>query len=365
MFPITSTNQIYFNHASIAPYCNIHQTAMKEYYYDRSQNDVEYVPKLMQNNAELKSLIGELINGSPENISFVQNTTDGLNILVEHLEWNPGDEIVIYRKDFPANVYPFLKLEKHGVVIRIVEDENTIFNSESYIDLINERTRLVTVSYVQFLTGQVANLKAISNACVQNDCLFVVDTIQGLGAIQLDVNDLKIDFISNGGHKWMLFPMGLGYAYFSDRLKEKFIENRAGWLNRENPFDLFNWQNPLLTDGGRFDFGGYSLLSIFISKHIMEFRKKIGENIIEERVISNSSYLRQKLMSIGTNVIGDEAEFQSGIVSFRHESTVLLEELKNNNITIANREGIYRVSPHFYNTSDEIDAFIDILRKYI
>lgn len=364
-FPHTKQNLIYLNHAAISPYCQIHHSSMNEFFDSRSETDIEYFPSLIDNSNDLKTYIAELINGSPENISFVQNTIEGLNLLVDHLEWNSEDEVVIYRKDFPSNVYPFLRLQDLGVKINIVEDHDFIFHEDEYIELINDKTKLVTVSFVQFLTGQVADLEKISKKCEEVNALLVVDTIQGLGAIQLDVTKLKIDYISNGGHKWMMFPMGLGYIYFSDRLKKKFKMHTSGWLNRQTPFDLFNWNNPVVEDGRRFDFGSYPILLIKIARDIMMFRNQINEQLISDKILKLSSYLREKLVNIGLDVIGNESQFKSGIVSFKHSDDRILEHLKENHIIIAEREKVYRISPHFYNTSEEIDRLVEILNKRI
>ena len=350
-----------------APFNTVIEDELMSFIRKRQRESVEYFPELLDDKVQLKTMLAEYLNGDSKNISFVQNTVEGLNLLVDSLHWEKGDEIIVFEKDFPSNVYPFLKLKKFGVTIRVVEAKDYLFTTEDYLALLTPNTKLLTVSYVNFLTGQVADLKALGDACKSNNTIYCVDSIQGCGALTLDVKENNIDYISNGGHKWMMFPSGLGFVYFSEKLKEMFDDNKEGWLDRAVAYDLFNWENPRPTDGRRFELGSGPDMYIAASRASMEWRVSIGHEFIQNRILSLRNKMKSMLDELNLDLIeNNEINFNSGILSFRHNrAEEVFNRLLSRNITLAIRDGILRISPHFYNTEDELLRLTDELKKII
>jgi len=366
-FKITSSDQLYLNHAAKSPFPLCVREELDRFIACREYENVEYFPNLLQDKIELKQGLSRLLNADEKRISLVQNTVEGLNLLVDSLRWEKGDEVVVFQKDFPSNVHPFLKLERFGVRVRVVKSENLLFSTEDYLSLINENTKLVSISFVHFLSGQVADLETISKACKAHGSLFCVDSIQGCGAIQLDVETLGIDFISNGGHKWMMFPAGLGFVYFSEQLSEQMIDAKHGWLDREDAMDLFNWQNERFKDGRRFELGTGSDMLVACAKASLKWRESIGADYIEREVVSLSETLRKRLLEIGFTLIqqNNNISFKSGITSIvLSNAEEVFHSLHERKITLAVRAGVLRVSPHFYNDENDLDRLIEELKKF-
>ncbi|NIV72411.1 MAG: aminotransferase class V-fold PLP-dependent enzyme, partial [Calditrichae bacterium] len=163
---------------------------------DRSLRNIAYWPDLMDAKHRFKELTGKLINSAAENIAVTSSTSMGLNWLAQGLEWHPGDRILLNNFEFPANVYPFLNLQRSGVQVDFVEHREGIIRVEDLAAKIRPETRLLSISFVEFLNGYRNDLKQIGELCAQNDIIFCVDSIQGIGALQLDVQELNIDFVA-------------------------------------------------------------------------------------------------------------------------------------------------------------------------
>jgi cysteine desulfurase / selenocysteine lyase len=367
-FELTKTDKLYLNHAAKSPIPNYVAKSMHQYIDKCRSENIEYYPNCIDENKEFKSLIAELINANEHQIAISLNTSTGINLCVDHINWKKDDEIIIYSKDFPANIFPFLKLkEQYGVKINVVRDDDFILEEDKIIGLISKKTRLITVSHVQFLSGQVIDLEKIGNICKENDILFVVDSIQSCGAIHLDVKKYHIDFLANGGHKWMIFPSGMGFIYFSEKFKRLNNHYYHGWLDYENPFDLFNWKRKKYDDGKQFELGTAQEMLINAAIASLKFRNEVGVENIHNRIKSLRESLKVNLTKLNLEILDhNEKNFQSGIISFRHKSAgKLYKDLMSMGITIAIREGTLRVSPHFYNNENDIDCFIEKLKKRI
>lgn len=363
-FPITKSDQLYLNHAAMSPHCEIHSEAMERFTRMRSSERVEYFPDVLDDMNDSRRILADLLNAAPAQVGFIQNTVEGLDLVARSIDWQEGDEIVIFRYDFPSNVYPFLQLKTRGVNVRVIDNDNLFCSEVDYLRLMGPKTRAITVSAVQFLTGQVMDLQTLGNACHERGILFFVDAIQATGSIPVDVSSAHVDFLANGGHKWMMMPPGLGFMYMSERLLGMMPNSVTGWLNREVPFDLFNWENPVNPDITRFELGTMPFMLHSVAAAVLRWREKTGEAFIHQRVKELTTYLRKALQQIReiSLIKAPGADFSSGIVSFRVDKpTAVYERLREMGVTIAERESLLRVSPHFYNTEAELDRFINHL----
>ncbi len=367
-FPHLKSGKIYFNHASTGPLSRPVLDNINKVLYEKSQTNIDEFIGLQSVIRETKNDLGELINTTADRIAFVDNTSNGINVLSQGIQWRKGDRILLNDLEFPANVYPFLNLEKHGVAIDFVKSHNGIVTADDVSEMIKPETKLVSISQVQFLTGYRADLEKIGNICRDKGIIFSVDAIQGLGAVRLDVEKDKIDFVSAGSQKWLLGLQGLGFIYVSKKLQESMVPGNVGWLSVEDAWNLLNYDLTLKKTADCFQGGTLNSIGIYALNASMKIFKEFGFNEIEKNIVNNSTYLMKRLNAIGIKPIlaGCSSKELSGIVSFAHkESKKIFDKFLQNNIHCAVREGMIRLSPHFYNTADETDKIVEILKSFV
>ncbi len=367
-FPYLKHGKIYFNHASTGPLCTPVLENIAKVLYEKSETNIDEYTELQSIINETKSDLASLINSSPERIAFLDNTSNGINLLASGLKWNEGDRVLINDLEFPANVYPFLNLKKFGVEIDLVKSQDGIVAADDVIEMIKPTTKLVTISQVQFLTGYRVDLEKIGKVCRDKDIVFCVDAIQGLGAVRLDVVKDSIDFIAAGSQKWLLGLQGLSFIYVSEKLQEKIEPAYAGWLSVEDAWNFLDYNLKLKNTADRFQGGTLNSVGIYALNASLKFFKQFGFDETENSIIENSTFLIRKLEDIGINLVlsGCDKKNIAGIVSFQHKnSQKIFEALSQKKIQCAVRSGYVRLSPHFYNTKDETDIVINELKQLI
>jgi len=367
LFPHIKEGKIYFNHASTGTFSTRVLKVLEDQIKEKTTGEIDGYEDFVKTAAETKSSLGKMINCSANNIAFTDNTTNGLNILAQGLKWNEGDEIILNDLEFPANVYPFLNLKEKGVNIKIVKSENGIIAAEKIMEAVTEKTKLISVSLVQFLTGYRIDIEAIGKFCEEKNIIFCIDAIQGLGAVQLDVEKCRINFLSCGSQKWLLGLMGLGFIYVDDKLMQNIRPAYAGWLSVENAWDLLEYELKFRPNAERFQPGTLNAFGIYVLNESLKMFFEIGLKLIENAVLNNSIYCINKLDELNFKPIlkGLEEKNIAGIISFKHDrANQIFETLKNKNIHCAVREGMVRFSPHFYNVKDEIDTVVSQLKAF-
>lgn len=368
LFPHLKTNQIYFNHASIGPWCDLALKRLEEYSKQRSGDEIENYEYFLQWSLSAKEKLAALLGTNPKRIAWIDNVSNGLNILAQGLNWNPGDRIILNDLEFPSNVYPFLNLKKLGVEIDFIKNRNGIINVEDIEKAITSKTKLISISHVQFLTGYRANIDAIGELCKKHNIIFCVDAIQSAGVVKIDVEKSNVDFLSGGTQKWLMSSEGLSYIYLTEELQEKIDQKFVGWTSVQNAWNLLDYKLELKKSADKFQNGTLNSLGIAIFDAVLNLFFEFGIQNIENRIINNTNYFIEKLSDIGItpvlkNVSSDNL---AGIVSFKNEKAKLIfDELKKQNIHCAVREGMIRFSPHFYNTKDEIEKVIYELKRLI
>ena len=212
-FPHTE-HQTYLNHAAVSPMSRTVREAIDAYVAERHGADpsapIENFDAFQSVMAETKERAAGVLGTDPGRVEFVPNTSAGLNVLARGLEWAEGDRIAVPDGTFPTNVYPFLNLEDQGVAVDFVPTDEGAYTVDDVEATLHPETRLLSVSWVHFLSGFRADLDALGALCETHDVLFCVDAIQGLGALRLDVEAAGIDFLASGGHKWLLAAQGVG-----------------------------------------------------------------------------------------------------------------------------------------------------------
>lgn len=364
LFPFLSSGTVYLNHAAISPLPSRTTAAIEQYLALRSRERVDPYKDLASLTQETKVRIGRLINAPADRIAFVDNTSNGLNVLASGYPWKPGDRVLLNRMEFPANVYPFLHLKRLGVEVDFVPCPDGILTAEMIERALTPRTRLVSVSFVQFLNGFKADLSAIGNLCRSRGVTFCVDAIQGLGAAPLDVQAAKVDFLSCGGHKWLMALEGQGFLFITHELQEKICQQHVGWTSKDNFMEhLFQYDLTLAPSARRYENGTLNAVGIVALHESIGLLLEIGIDRIHRHLLALTDrlleFLTERKMAI---VTPREHVHRAGILTWkdeRAERTFL--HLLHHDIHVSLREGCLRVAPHCYNTVDEIDALIRAL----
>lgn len=365
-FPFTD-KVIFFNHASFGPLPQRSWKATQEYYeyllLEKTEDiDAESFRKL----DEIRVLIANMIHAEPGEIAFVPNTSYGLNVAGWGLDLKPGDKILLSDMEFPANVYPWVNLKQKGVTIKFMPSRNRFFDIDNFVKAIDRKTKALSISFVQFFNGFKNDLKTIGKICEEKDIFFVVDGIQGIGAVDLDVKECKIDLLSCGGQKWLLSSLGTGFFYLSSQAKRKIKPTFFGWLGVDWKLkftDLLKYDLQPFSSVRKFEIGTYPYSLIWTMHSSLKLFSEIGVKNIErhnsELLDLLVEHLRKKNYHIQSSL---ETNHRSSILSFSgKKSKSLYEKLLKNKIRVSYREGSIRVSPHFYNTEEEIQRLIELL----
>lgn len=312
----------------------------------------------------VRELSADLINARPDQVAFIKNTSEGLSLAANGIDWRAGDNAVVHDNDFPSVVFPWQNLAAQGVETRRVAARAGRVLVDDIADAIDGRTRAVAISTVQFKTGFRVDLAAIGQLCRDHDLLFVVDGIQSLGALALDVQDCGADVVAADAHKWLLGPQGIGIFYCSDRALARLRVRTVGWLSITEPFK-FDYRLDLLPDARRFEPGSDNTIGICGLGGTLELLHEVGMDAIEARVLALTDLACEELARKGYRVVSPRGERErSGIVIFasdRHPTDALFERLTAAQIVVSVRGGGIRVSPHFYNSEDEIARLIAAL----
>lgn len=369
LFPHIEKGHIYLNHAAISPQSNRVKVALERFLADRNSRNIDNFEEWMKLTKETRELIAKLINANgTENISFVGNTSEGISLVAEGFNWNHGDEIILNTMEFPANIQPFRILESKGVKLIYVEpDEEGKITPEMIENAITSKTKMVSISAVQYLNGFRADLKSIGEICQKNDVYFVVDGIQALGAIEIDVTEFHIDALASGGHKWLMSPMGIGFLFLSKKLASVLKPAKTGWLSVETPWELSNFNQNWQPFSRHIETGTYNMMGIIGMNASLSHLLEIGKERIESEILKLTAHLISNVSALNrVEIITPKLpEHYAGIFTFslpeNRNPEQVVNYLKKKLVTISAREGFVRISPHYYNTTQELSHVLDFI----
>jgi selenocysteine lyase/cysteine desulfurase len=365
-FPALNTDTIYFNHAAIGPVSNLTVERINEVLKIRSENGVEDFELFGEIDKSAKQRIAKLLNADLDRVGWTSNVAHGMSIVAQGLNWDSGDRIILNDIEFPSNVYPFMNLQSRGVEIDFVDAKSGKVEIDKIEKLITSRTKLISVSLVQFLSGFRSDVEKIGEICRKNDIIYCVDVIQGAGTVQIDVKKSNIDFLTGGTHKWLLSLQGHAYLYITKELQEKISQKIVGWSSVVDAWNLTDYNLTLRESADRFQAGTSNLIGMTALDESLKLLESIGYDKMEEAVLSNSEYFIQSLNEIGANPILKDVEKKNlaGIVTFKvTDAKKMFAKLKERKISCAVREGMIRMSPYFYNTRDEINRVVKIIKE--
>lgn len=368
-FPIL--NQLdFFNHAGVAPITHRAATALQEYAVEASHfsyTKEKWYPRL----SEVKQHLAKLINArSEDEIAYVPNTSTGLSLIANGLDWQAGDNVIISNVEYPANRYVWEDLKRHGVeLIEINQLADGTIDVEDVCEAITNRTRIVSLSSVQYASGFRIDLKPIADVVHQVGGYLCVDGIQSVGLIPMDVQKTGIDFLSADGHKWLLGPEGLGFMYAHEDLIPLLHPAVIGWHSVVNPMDFGNYNFELHMDAKRFEPGTQNIPGVLAFGASVELLLEVGIDSVWHQVQTLNEQLCDGLPEAGYTVISPRGKDQfGGSVIFKPTAPQvntkrIVAELQKQNIIAVVREGNIRVSPHFYNQSQQIERLLEHLGK--
>jgi len=361
-FPVAD-ELIYLNHAAVGPLCRPAAEAMKALADDACRFGSLHYDKWMDSYSGLRQATARLINASPDEIAIVKNTSEGIATVALGLDWKAGDRVIAFREEFPANYYPWLRLEKRGVEITWL----SIYDPLEKIAAVIPGARLLAISYVNYLSGYRVDLNSIGELCHSHGCFFFVDAIQGMGVFPIDVEASHIDALAADGHKWMVGPEGNGVLYVRRRWLDAIEPIEFGWTNTAKFADYSSRDMALRADAGRYECGTLNTVGCYGQRAAIEFLLKVGIENIAPAVLALADQIERGVRAKGYEVMVNRPhETGSGIVSFRHPSIdcrTLVSDLRHNKITAAPRQGWVRVSPHFYIGSEDIEQTLRVLPR--
>lgn len=366
LFPITR-KLVHFNHAGVSP-VSTRVTAAMAQFLDLSARTATLHYEEMEARAEgAREKFARLIGADIEEIAFVKNTSEGLARFANGLPLREGDRIVTTNLEYPSNVYPWWHLRRRGIETLMVKHREGRIRLEEIEKALAPPTRLLAISSVEFGNGFRNDLEALGKICRRRDVWFCVDAIQSVGLIDLDVKRCGIDFISADGHKWLLSIEGVGAMYVSRRILEEVDPVNVGWKSVVNRGDYFNYDLRFPRSALKFEEGSLNLCSLWGFDAALALIHEVGVPAIERRVMTLLDRLIAGLDGRGfpvTSPLG--AGERSGILTFgpapgKEDAKALVARLRRAGFITAERAGTVRVSPHFYNSEEEIDRFLEIL----
>ncbi|MCF6337766.1 MAG: aminotransferase class V-fold PLP-dependent enzyme [Gammaproteobacteria bacterium] len=359
----------YLNHAAVSPWPIRTTNAVTNFARENATQGSKHYLQWVNTEATLRKQLQQLINARSSNeIALLKNTSEALSVVAFGLPWKSGDNIVSIKGEFPSNRIVWQALKPKGVELRLADIDSSTRPEQDLLKLVDEHTRLITVSSVQYASGFQLDLARIGAFCRKNNILFCVDAIQSIGALQFDVQAIQADFVMADGHKWMLGPEGLALFYCREELLEKLTLHQYGWHMTDTftNFDNDQWQ-PVGT-ARRFECGSPNTLGIHALSASLSLLLAFGMENIEARILGNTRYLFDCINNAEQLVLlSNENEGRySGIVTFRHrtvDNDKLFSLLTDNGVMCAQRGGGIRFSPHFYTPKEKILHAINLVAQ--
>lgn len=364
---------IQFNHAAVCPLPRRAADALSDYARRQEERGPLEWREVQAETDSLRASAARLIGadesvGGARSVSIVPNTTWGLDLVAEGFDFRPGDSVVTTASEFPANLSPWVALERKGVVVRRLPTRDGAFTVEELFATCDTTTRLVSVSAVAFHTGFRAPMEEIGAFCRGRGIVFGLDAIQAVGAIPINVSSWNVDFLSADGHKWMLGPEGCGVLFTRPSLRDR-LRAPAGWTNlrRESGVDFRVPEKPeYVSDATKFEVGALPTPGIYALRASLDLLLEIGLETIGRRIAATLAVLIAGLPKLGFTPVLFGGPPRSGIFAARppagKDARFFAKELNDRAIAVSAREGFLRFSPHVGNDGAEAERILDALR---
>jgi len=367
LFPVTR-RWAYLNHAGIGPMPRLAAGAVGAVVAGVVDGGDRRWPERNAGVEEVRGLAARLLGArDASSVAFAENTSAALSLVAEGLDWQEGDNVVGAACEFPSNVYPWMNLGRRGVELRLVPEVDGRVRVEEVAARVDARTRVVALSWVEYASGFRVDLGRIGELCRERGALFAVDAIQGLGALRLDVEAAPVDVVAAAAHKWLLGPEGVAVLWLAPRALDRLVPVRAGWRSTA---DMFDWQRLELDFGDAaraWECGTLNAMGIHALGASLRLLLETGPDQVERRVLALADRAADGAPAAGWTVASPRGETErSGIVSLAREDAdarAVATRLAEQGIVVADRAGRIRLSPHVYNTEDEVDRALAALAE--
>lgn len=359
-FPVTQ-KLIWLHHAGVSPLCLPAAEAMKNLAADAVEWASFHYNLWLEEYESARVSAAKLIHASPREIALVKNTSEGICTVQLGIAWKPGDKIVAFREEFASNYYPWKRLEPRGVQVEWL----SIYDDLETIDRACRGARLLAISFVNYLSGHRVDLSAIGDICRRHGTFFLVDAIQGLGVFPIDVEAMHIDALAADGHKWLMGPEGCGILYIRHDRQDEIEPAEFGWTTVASYHDYASRDMTVRSDAGRYECGTLNTIGIYGLRAAIDFVLTAGVDRIGPQVLALAGRLADGARSKGYELLRPVTpQNGAGIVSFCKTDTDpqgVVSRLKDERMIGVVRQGWIRLSPHFYQTLDEMEAVVSAL----
>jgi selenocysteine lyase/cysteine desulfurase len=359
---------IYLNHAAVSPWPRRTAAAVKAFADENAAFGSRNYPEWINVETRLREQLRSLINAaSRSEIALLKNTSEALSTVAYGLSWQSGDNVVISNQEFPSNRIVWESLQKYGVETRPADLAQGDSPEAAIIACMDDHTRLLSVSSVEYGTGLRLDLEILGAACRERGILFCVDAIQSLGAMALDVQACHADFVMADGHKWLLGPEGIALFYCRHEVMHRLDLKQYGWHMVEHHMDFSRPAWEIADSARRFECGSPNMTGIHALHASLDLIHEVGIQTIQQQILENTQFMldffRQHSGSFEL-VTPRERTRHAGIVTFRplNESPESLHDmLTGENVACALRGGGIRFSPHFYTPRKKLFRALDLL----
>ena len=364
----------YFDHAAMSPLPRPTAEAIKQWLKEAVEIGGPVWGSWVRGVERTRAAAAQMIGAHSDEIALVENTTAGISLVAEGLDWKPGDNVVTLADEFPSNLYPWMNLASRGVETRRVPtDISGQLDLDQLDAACDDRTRVVSVSWIGFATGYRHEVAKIAEIAHRHGALMFLDAIQGLGAFPLDVNKLGIDFMAADGHKWLLGPEGAGIAYIRRENLDRLRPIGPGWHSVAPGQDFTHIELNLRNAAARYEGGSQNNAGFLALGASLKLLSDLGPENLAASVLEITDTACERLAQIGANIVSDRrpdfrnGQQKSGIVSFEfpgRDPMAVKNHAKDLGVIFGCRAGRLRISPHAYNNEEDVDRLVEALCSF-
>ena len=356
-FPVTS-HSVYLNTAAAGPLAIATQQAATDYYRQMMNDGDVHWDDWLAKREEVRATVARFINAEPDEIGLTTNTSSGMNLIVDALE-NHG-EVISNDLEFPVTTIPWMH---RRIPVHIVKSVNGVVSADDVKRMMDVRSGIISMSYVQFSNGYRCNLEELS--AIKGQHAFVVNASQAAGVFGVDVKQMKIDALCCTGHKWMLSGYGSGFVYISRELQARSKQRTIGWLSVQEPYGDRNNEIHLRHDvSARAELGCPHFAGMFALGASIEMMLSIGLSQIEERALNINRYLTTRLSEKGFEVLSpltDERHRSAETLVRAENPAQVVSSLAARKIYVTEKPDGFRVATDFFNNEEDVDGLVEAL----
>ena len=363
----------YFDHAAVAPIVRSAAEALKNWAAEATAEGDTAWPAWAERVEATRRYAAQLVGAHTDEIALVPNTTSGIGLVAEGVDWQPGDNIVTLADEFPTNVYPWLNLASRGVEARRVPTDDGRLDLDKLVAACDKRTRIVSVSWVGFATGYRHDVERIVDLAHERGARVMLDAIQGLGAFPLDVQETPIDFLAADGHKWMLGPEGAGVAYIRREHLNTLRPLGVGWHSVVHSQDYTHIELKFKPTAARYEGGSQNMPGMIALGESLRLLLELGMEHVSAAILDITDQACERLTASGARIVSDRrpnhraGRQRSGIVAFElpgRDSLAVKKHCLMQKVVLSCRAGRLRISPHGYNNEEDLDRLIEAIDSF-